>query len=195
MFDELRGALAHFRRHPLTRPKRAAVLIPIVDDGGPPRIVLTRRTAELNTHQGQVAFPGGRLDPGESAAEAALREAWEEVGLSPEAVDVLGELDDIPTIHNDTVVTPVVGRVMGSPSLVPNPREVARIFEIPLEALAEASGWRVQRADWQGRSYPIYFFEWEGETLWGLSGYVTMQLMELTVYGAPYPLVRDKGFR
>jgi len=195
MFDALTEALRRFERHPLTRPKRAAILVPILDDGGPPRLVLTRRTAELNTHQGQVAFPGGRLDPGESIREAALREAWEEVGLAVGAVDVLGELDDIPTVHNDTVVTPVVGRVRGTPELKANPTEVARIFEVPLEALARRSGWRMQRADWQGRSYPIYYFDWEGETLWGLSAYVTLQLLEFTEYGSPHPIVREESFR
>src|SRR5205809_7526270 len=99
----LRERLSRRARRRLERPQRAAVLVPIVDDGGPLRLLLTRRTEDLPTHAGQVAFPGGLVEPGEEdPANTALREAEEEVGLPKGAVEVLGLLDDFPT-RTDTV--------------------------------------------------------------------------------------------
>ena len=93
------------------RPLRqAAVLIPIVDRPDGPTVILTRRADTLTSHSGQVAFPGGRLDPGETAVEAALREAWEEIGLDPAFVEPLGLLDAYETV-TAFCVTPVVGWV------------------------------------------------------------------------------------
>lgn len=192
MFNELREKLATRPRRTLTRPKRAAVLVPIIDDArGPVRLLLTRRTELLPTHKGQVAFPGGRLEAGEGPTEASLREAMEEVALPPSAVEVLGLLDDLPTIHNDTTVTPVVGRVTSLPPLRPEPGEVARIFDIPLEVLVRRESWRVEVMERNGLSWPVCFCDYDSETLWGLSAYVVMNLLEQTPYGAPVKLPQD----
>lgn len=169
--------------------RRAAVLVPIIDDGGPLRLLLTRRTEDTPTHKGHVAFPGGGVslaDP--DAASAALREAFEEVALPREAVDVIGELDDFPTVYWRSVVTPVVGRVRRLPPLTPDPREVARIFEIPFDALRDPARWTVQDVERDGVRWPVFFFPWDGETLWGLSAYITMSLLALMPGGAPYAM-------
>lgn len=189
MFDELKVKLAQRHRRVLTRPKKAAVLVPIIDDGrGPVRLLLTRRTEFLPTHKGQVAFPGGRIEAGEGPTEAALRESLEEVALPPSAVEVLGWLDDLPTIHNDTTVTPVVGRVTSLPPLRPEPGEVARIFDIPMDVLASRESWRVEVMERDGQSWPVCFCDYDNETLWGLSAYVVMNLLSQTSYGAPVNL-------
>lgn len=189
LFTALTTGLEGRRRAELAHPRRAAVLVPVVDDGGPLRLILTRRTEDTPTHKGQVAFPGGGIGPDDAdAVAAALREAEEEIGLDRHLVDVLGLLDDLPTVNWGSVVTPVIGRVRRLPTLRPDPREVARIFEIPLDALRVAGSWRVQQVHRWGATWPMYFFEWDGELLWGLSAYVTLGLLDLVPGGAPHAL-------
>jgi 8-oxo-dGTP pyrophosphatase MutT (NUDIX family) len=129
--------LATFERHatPLGELRAAAVAVTLVDDArGRPCFVLTRRAARMSSHAGQWALPGGRLDPGETAVDAALRELAEEVGLVAEAGSVLGLLDDYPT-RSGYVITPVVVWGGSNPRLALDPREVAEVHRIPLAAL------------------------------------------------------------
>ncbi len=129
------------------QPAAAAVLVPIVQRAAP-TVLLTERTSNLSTHSGQVAFPGGRVDPGdESIAAAALREAWEEVGLPARFVEVLGSL---PTYTTGTsfIVTPVVALVRPGFELALNPHEVAAAFEIPLAFLMDPAHHRRHRLEW-----------------------------------------------
>jgi 8-oxo-dGTP pyrophosphatase MutT (NUDIX family) len=116
--------------------KPAAVLIPIVDTVEGARVLLTRRADSLVRHTGQIAFPGGRLDPGETAVEAALREAWEEVALDPGAVEVLG-LSDAYETGTGYLVTPVIGWLAAMPELTLSPAEVAEVFEVPWDVLMD----------------------------------------------------------
>lgn len=186
MFDVLRQTLAQRRRRTLVRPKAAAVLVPIIDDGDPRRLLLTRRTNHLPTHKGQVAFPGGRLENDETPIEAALREAHEEIGLPASHVEVLGLLDDFPTIHNDTTVTPVVARIANLPPLTPEPGEVARIFDIPLSILLASESWRIDTVRHQKRQWPMYYCDHDGETLWGLSAYITLHMLDQSPLSMPF---------
>src|ERR1700677_3311524 len=125
-------ALRRFNRIavPLDGRRAAAVAIAVSDDG----FVLTRRAAKLRAHGGQFALPGGRLDPGEDAVDAALRELREEVGASADRSDVLGLLDDYPT-RSGYVITPVVVRLGAGQRLTSNPTEVAELYRIPLTDL------------------------------------------------------------
>lgn len=119
-------------------PAHAAVLVPIVLRERP-TVLLTERTAHLSTHSGQVAFPGGRADPGDAnPAATALREAWEEVGLQARSVEVLGTLPTYVT-GSAFIITPVVGLVQPDCALRPNPYEVADVFEVPLDFLLDPS--------------------------------------------------------
>lgn len=188
--DDIRTRLESRTRHTWTAKGQAAILVPIIDQGDGVELLLTRRTETLRTHAGQVAFPGGRVEPSDDGVvDAALREAEEEVGLPRDRVEILGMLDDIPTVTGTTVVTPIVGRIVDLPPLVAEPSEVARIFTIPLAALYEAEGWTMTpHVGRRGKTWPIYYFPWDGETLWGLSAYVTLQLLSLTPRGGPYRL-------
>lgn len=169
--------------------KRAAVLVPLICDGGEERLLLTRRTDDLSTHRGQVAFPGGRQDPSDTDfVDTALREAEEEVALPRDRVEVIGPLDDFPTVTGDTMVTPVVGVMTDLPPLVPEASEVARIFDIPIAELTVADRWTTREWNEGATRHPIYYFEWDGETLWGLSAYITLQLLSLLPGGSPIKL-------
>jgi len=189
LIPSLRERLPRRPRRALGRPQRAAVLVPIVDDGGPLRLLLTRRTEDLPTHAGQVAFPGGLVEPGEEdPVNTALREADEEVGLPKGAVEVLGLLDDFPT-HTDTVaVTPVVGVLRRVPPLRALAAEVARIFDIPIHDLMQADRWTWREEPRGDRRLRIYYFLHEGETLWGLSARIVLHLLEVSDLGSPVPL-------
>lgn len=161
----LREVLARRAPRVLEREARAAVLVPIVDDGGPLRLILTRRTRHLPTHQGHVAFPGGHVQAKDRDVVAtALREADEEIGLAPDRVEVLGPLDDLLTHDGRVAVTPIVGRVAVLPVLRPRPEEVDRVFSIPVAELADPGRW-VDDA-----------FHHDGEILWGLSARIVASL-------------------
>lgn len=186
-FEDLPHLLRARARLAQTAPKRAAVLVPVIEAPEGPSLLLTRRTDVVSSHQGQVAFPGGRMEPHDPDAVAnALREAEEEVGLHPSYVQVLGLLDDIPTVTGTTMVTPVVGRVLGAPSLRPQESEVARIFSIPIAELQRKERWRIEGVSWRGTSFPMFFFDHDGEVLWGMSAYVTLQLLSFLPGGAPH---------
>ncbi len=189
MIEELAKSLPERDRRVLGHARRAAVLVALIDDGGPLRMLLTRRTEALRSHTGQVAFPGGREDPEDADATAtALREAEEEVGLPADSVEVLGWLDDFITVGAQSAVTPVVGLIRQLPELRANPDEVARIFSIPLADLRQAERWRIEHWGEAGHSWPLYFFDHEGEMLWGLSAAIVLHMLSLTPSGAPFDL-------
>jgi 8-oxo-dGTP pyrophosphatase MutT (NUDIX family) len=182
LIETLRRTLAGRPRVRLDRPERAAVLVPIVDDGEPLRLLLTRRTQSVATHQGQVAFPGGFVEAGEEdPVRTALREAWEEIGLPAGAVEILGLLDDHPTRTDAVAVTPVVGRLARLPDLAPQTAEVARIFTIPVAELRRPERWRSRTEPTPAGPRAIHFFDHEGETLWGLSARIVRQLLDLPI--------------
>ncbi len=158
------------------------MLIPLLRQAGEWDVLFIRRTVnEHDHHGGQVAFPGGRCDPGDPDAEAAaLREAFEETGIKPADVRILGRLRDILTITNYRV-TPMVGVIPWPYELRPQPEEVSRIFTIPLKWLADPANREAQKHSWlyRGHSIPmIYFAPYDGETLWGASARITMLLLE-----------------
>lgn len=130
-------------------PMHAAVLIPIVMRPEP-TVILTQRTEHLSTHSGQIAFPGGKLDEADAdASAAALREAFEEVGLPADFVDVLGQMP-LYTTGSAFLVTPVVALVRPGFTLKPNPHEVTDVFEVPLSFLMNPAHHRHHQLQWQG---------------------------------------------
>jgi 8-oxo-dGTP pyrophosphatase MutT (NUDIX family) len=159
----------------LERPLRnAAVLVPIVF-GPSPGIILTRRTQTLSSHAGQVAFPGGRIDPGETPEQAALREAHEEIGLTASLVELTGRLPDHVT-GTGYRVTPVVGLL--APGFVPVPAaaEVDRVFELPLSVLLDPAAPRLQRAKWKGRMREFWVWPHDEYYIWGATAAILLNL-------------------
>jgi 8-oxo-dGTP pyrophosphatase MutT (NUDIX family) len=153
----------------------AAVLIPIIDRSQP-TVLLTRRTDTLRRHAGQVAFPGGRIDPeDESPVAAALREAHEEVALPPDRVRVIGATDRYET-GTGYRITPVVGVVPPDLPLVPCEAEVAAVFEAPLAYLLDPANHQLHEAAWQGRMRRYYAIEWETHHIWGATAGIIVNL-------------------
>ncbi|MCH8615823.1 CoA pyrophosphatase [Sphingomonas sp. SM33] len=152
----------------------AAVLI-AVTDRPEPGVILTVRREHMRTHAGQIAFPGGRLDPGEDTVAAALREAHEEIGLDPAEVDVIRELDPYRTVTS-YIITPVVGVVPPDLPLEPHEHEVADWFEAPLAFILDPANQQRQSALFQGRTRHYYEIVWNGRRIWGATAAVIVNL-------------------
>lgn len=163
-------------------PKPAAVLIPLLRIDHDWQILFTRRNANLPEHSGQVAFPGGRTDPQDHTPEVtALRETWEETGIRPSDVQILGRLPKFLTITN-YLVTPVVGQIPWPYPLQPAQEEVSRIFTIPLKWLADPENHEERQRSLPAPFAPIsviYFKEFDGEILWGASARFTLTLLSI----------------
>ncbi|MFB9994898.1 NUDIX hydrolase [Deinococcus oregonensis] len=163
-------------RQPLDLPhfRRAAVLVALTREPDP-RVLLTVRSTDLPTHKGQIAFPGGSLEPGETPIEAALREADEEVGLASDLPEVLGELDDVFTpigFH----VTPVLARVPAELNLTLTP-EVAQIILPTLAQLRAIHVLREVRTLPDGTPVTLYRYPWQGHDIWGMTARILHDLL------------------
>lgn len=160
----------------LPQYRRAAVLVGLTREADP-RVLLTVRSSELPTHKGQISFPGGSLEAGETPIEAALREAWEEVGLNPADVSVLGELDDVFTpigFH----VTPVLARLPAQPALTLS-GEVAQLLLPSLDELRRIAPIRESRTLPGGEQVQLYRYPWQGHDIWGMTARVVHDLLNL----------------
>ena len=152
----------------------AAVLIAITDRREP-GVILTVRREHLRTHAGQIAFPGGRIDPGEDAITAALREAHEEVLVPTDQVDVIGEIEPYRTVTG-YVVTPVLGVLPPDLALEPHEHEVADVFEAPLDFVLAPSNQLRKSALFQGQTRHYYEIVWNDRRIWGATAAMIVNL-------------------
>jgi len=152
----------------------AAVLVAITDRAEP-GIILTKRTETLRRHAGQIAFPGGRVDTGEDAVAAALREAEEEIALPPAAVTIIGEVDRYRTVTGYHV-TPVIGVVPPDLTLHPSEAEVASVFEVPLAFLFDPANQVAASAEWKGQTRHFYEILWQDRRIWGATAAMIVNL-------------------
>jgi len=177
-----------------TEARPSAVLVLLADGHNGAEVLLTRRSNFLRNHSGEVSFPGGRLDPGETATEAALREANEEVGLDPDSVEVIGELDHLATVVSRSHVVPVVGRLRAPVDLAPTSMEVERVMWVALADLVRTDTYRVERWHLPPTERLLYFFELDDETVWGLTAVVLTDLLRrLLAYDPPAGTRPDEG--
>ena len=164
------------RESVVATPTAAAVLVPIVDHPSGLTVIFTKRTSHLKAHSGQVSFPGGRAEPEDPTPEfTALREAREEIGLAMERVEVLARLPDYHT-RTGFRVTPVVALVTAPVELVPDPREVEEVFEVPLAFLLDPANHRRETRELQGRNVGYYVMRYGTHTIWGATAGMLVNL-------------------
>ena len=166
----------------------AAVLIALAEHAEGTRIVLVEKDARLRTHAGQVAFPGGGIDPGESASQAAVREAVEEAGINPHGVDVIGQLADVPVVVSGNVVTPVLAWWAAPSALVVDGTETAEAFRVPIAHLVDPArrGMVHFARPGDGQVFIGPAFEVAGHVVWGFTAYVLDALLDSLGWAQPW---------
>ena len=158
----------------LDRTADAAVLIAVTECDNP-TVLLTQRPRTMRDHPGQVAFPGGKIEDGEDAVGAALREAWEELGIEGEKVRVIGTTDRYQT-GTGFDITPVLATVPADLAIRPDPREVESWFEAPLAKLMDRSAWSENEVLWKGSMRHYYEMDHEGYRIWGVTAAICINL-------------------
>jgi 8-oxo-dGTP pyrophosphatase MutT (NUDIX family) len=186
--DALRAGLDPAPAHaPAPGDRLAAVLAPLVESPTP-SLIFTERSGALSRHAGEISFPGGLVDEGESPADAARREAFEEIGLDPALPRLVGSLPPVHTYVSAILVVPFVGLLDREPTLVPSEAEIESILTVPVTRLAAVEEtMELPRRDgegtWTGWAYPV-----NGHRIWGATGLMLHALLDLLRKEAPWAL-------
>jgi 8-oxo-dGTP pyrophosphatase MutT (NUDIX family) len=158
--------------------RSSAVLAALYDVDGEPHVLLTRRSWDLRSHRGEVSFPGGAVEASEADMVAtALRESNEEVGLDPSGVEIVAELTHLRTFSSNARIVPYVGILTARPAVTPDPREVAEIREVPVAELLADGVFHEEIWTRDGAERAIWFFELEGDTVWGATASMLRELL------------------
>lgn len=163
---------------------RAAVLIPLFEKNGEAHVLLTLRTNTVASHKGQISFPGGGSEDGDvDIRQTALRETYEEVGIDPAEIEILGELDDVWAISNH-VVTPVVGIIPYPYDYKVSAEEIEEIIEAPLSFFIDTRNCRLETRPYRGKEVRVYFYQYGRHNVWGLTAMILREFLEVC-YGIP----------
>ena len=183
--DQIRHAVATHARRPAIDDGSAAplilaaVLVPIVQEPHGLSVLLTRRTETVETHKGQIAFPGGMVDETDrDRVHTAVREAEEELGIPPASVEILGMLDDLTT-PTGFCITPVVGFLSHLPPLLLSPGEVAEAFTVPLAFFADPANAEMERRSFRGEAREVWTYRYGGHVIWGATGTIIHRFMDI----------------
>ena len=181
---------------PRTDERVSAVMVLLAEGPAGAEVLLTRRTHTLNSHKGEISFPGGRVDADEGLLEAARREAWEEVGVDPAAVDVVGRLSPLSTFVSRSFIVPVVGVVSAHPPLVLHDVEVDRAFWVPLVELVRDDTFSWEWWNFTGEDSverAMFFFHLEDETVWGATSRMLHELLCVVLGANHHATLGDLG--
>lgn len=162
----------------------AAVLVPLIEDAEP-ALIFTVRAAGLSRHAGEISFPGGIVDPGESSAEAALREAHEEIGLDPSALEVLGALPPVHTHVSGILVVPFVAALAAAPSITASEAEIEEVLVFSVARLGAAER-PMELARPEGGVWRGWAYELDGHTIWGATGWMLHTLLDVMRKETPW---------
>lgn len=177
--DRIRSRLASLDRRELMMPfaREAAVLMPIFERGGNPHFLLTKRTDEVETHKGQISFPGGMREADEDLEQTALRETFEEVGIERSKISILGRFHDYVSI-TDYRVSPYAAHISTPFVTKPQLREVAEILEVPFSVFMDPSRLRVEQGVRRGKAVNVYFYSYGPHEIWGLTALIIKDFIE-----------------
>lgn len=156
----------------------AAVLICLVENPEGYSILFSKRSDELPVHSGQISFPGGAIEDGETPEQAALREAEEEVGIPRGEIELIGRLDDL-VARSGFIVAPIVGVTRGNQRYVLQPTEVVEAFEAPLEILLDPENPEIRYVGYKGKTFPIYFYHYDSKEIWGITGRILKSFLDV----------------
>lgn len=171
----------HILRQPLENARPSAVLVGLFETSRGVEAILTRRSQEMTNHRGEISFPGGRLDAGETVVDAALRETHEEIGLLPSDARVVGELNGMATLVSNSHIVPIVARYASAPKFRAVNNEVDRVFSVPLLELTQKDTYSQEHWIFSDREFQINFFYLDDETIWGATARILFQVMMLAV--------------
>ena len=193
--DQTRSILSRYEPRKVTMPnkKAAAVMILFINKADTPHIIFTQRTDTVETHKGQISFPGGVQDSlDENLIQTAKRETYEEIGIPQDLIWDLGQLDDFYTV-TDFIVSPFSGYITSRFNYLLNEHEVAEVLEVPLDLFLDDTHFEVKKWDHKGRLYDVYFYNYNGRTIWGATAYILNRFIDLVFnYNpAPNPVVED----
>jgi 8-oxo-dGTP pyrophosphatase MutT (NUDIX family) len=161
--------------------RASAVLVNLYQGESGVEVVLTKRASHLKNHKGEIAFPGGRVEPDEQVHEAALREAVEEVALPAHDVTLVGELDHLLTIVSNSYIIPIVGMMPYKPTLIASADEVDRVLHVPLHELVRSDTYASEVWETPMGSRNIYMYHLDDETIWGATARVLTQLLHISL--------------
>jgi len=182
MKQRLRQALSQRQKSRVVDASRvpSAVLVPIYHKLEEYYILFTKRTEIVKDHKGQISFPGGAYEEQDGTlANTALRECAEEIGLAAEAVELLGELDDLPTTTSSYIISPFVGAILWPYPLKVHPGEVEEIVEVPISALLDKDCLRQETDTIDGQVITAYFYDYQGKVIWGATARILNQFLEI----------------
>ena len=182
MKEKIRQALASRRKEKISDRglSQAAVLVPLLCKGGEYHILFTRRSNQVAHHKGQVSFPGGAFSEGDcSLLDTALRESWEEIGLEAGDVEILGELDDTPTVSSGFAISPFVALIPYPYEFKVSHEEIDEIFDVPISALLSKAKVRQESRVVLGEIVTAFSYEYGGRVIWGATAGIVKQFLEI----------------
>ncbi len=173
--------------------RNSAVTILFINKQNKPYIIFTKRTDWVETHKGQISFPGGGEDEGDSSLrETATRETREEIGIQPDIIEIIGQMDDFYTV-TDFIVSPFIGCITEDFRYELNRQEVDRVLEVPLSLFLDDRNFELKKWDHNGKTYDVYFYHYDKDVIWGATAFIINRFID-AVFGynpAPGPVLGD----